>query len=116
MSTPQKSVSAQVLLNAAGVAKQLTDAGGAARAAFAAAGFKVGALIGNNFSITGPASLFDKFFQVKLARTDRGGLQAARDDSSAGEALPVTALPAPLGEQVAAVTFTPPPDFGPTAY
>jgi hypothetical protein len=116
MSTPHKNVSAQVLLSATGAAKQGTDAGRDARAAFAAAGFEVGALVGNNFSITGPTSLFEKFFQVQLARTHRGGLQGVRDDGSACEELPTVALPAPLREQVAAVTFTPPPDFGPTAY
>jgi hypothetical protein len=67
---------------------------------FAALGFRVGPLVGNNFSITAPAATFEQVFQGAAGQT---GLE-----------LPLEALPASVQPAVQAVTFTPPPAFGPT--
>jgi hypothetical protein len=88
-----------------------------ARRAFAAAGFEVTEVVGNSFSITAPASVFEKAFKVKLRREEGKGVTAQADaDADAGYEIPANKLPASLARHVAAVTFTPPPDFGPTNY
>ncbi len=89
----------------------------AARKGFAAAGFEVSNPVGMSFSITGPAGLFEKVFKVKLVADDRGGIKVT--DGKGGDQtyeLPVESLSNDLRQSVAAVTFSPPPDFGPTSY
>lgn len=87
----------------------------AARRAYAEAGFEVGAVVGNSFSITAPATTFEKVFKVKTSRDEAEGVKArgASGGAEAGYELPLDKLPAGLARGVAAVTFTPPPDFGP---
>ena len=75
------------------------------RKRYARAGFEVGPLVGISFSITAPASAFEKVFKTRIREAGKGDLE-----------LPKKALPRELAEDVAAVTFTPPPDFGPTSY
>jgi hypothetical protein len=89
----------------------------AAAAGFRAAGFEVGDMVGNSFSITAPKSTFEKFFKIELEQKDSGEVQlaSAPDDGGAHE-LPLKALPPDLSQLVAAVTFSPPPDFGPSSY
>ena len=82
--------------------------------AFRQSGFEVGTMVGNSFSITAPATTFERFFGVRLAQTERGGLQALGEHG--GDLLPVDGLPEPIVRRVAAVTFVPPPAFGPTGY
>ncbi len=77
---------------------------------FRESGFQVGSAVGNSFSITAPAGTFRRVFGVPVHRTDRGGL-AGPD----GETLRLDDLPAALSGLLAAVTFVPPPDFGPTS-
>lgn len=72
-------------------------------AAFSKAGLEIGAVVGLGFSITGPRSTFDRVF----------GTQSAGE--SPGE-LPLDRLPARVRRGVSAVTFPPPPDFGPGSY
>jgi hypothetical protein len=93
------------------------DTVAAAAAGFQRAGFEVGNMVGNSFSITAPRSTFEKFFKIKLQAKDRGGLQvAASSDTPESYELPMKALPKDLAQHVAAMTFSPPPDFGPTSY
>lgn len=87
-----------------------------AQRAFTEAGFEVGEPGGMSFSITAPARTFEKVFKVKLARTDRGGVQASVQGGAQSYELPVTALSRELAKDVAAATFSKPPDFGPTDY
>jgi hypothetical protein len=111
-SQDQEIVSAQAVLNKTGA----SDSAQSARTSFADAGFEVGALVGNSFSITGPLALFEQVFKTQLRRTERGGLQSAQKKGAASEELPISALPAALRKQLATVTFTRPPDFGPTYF
>lgn len=74
-------------------------------------GFEVGSAVGNNFSITAPAGTFERVFGAPVHRTERGGL-AGPD----GETLRLDELPDSLSGLLAAVTFVPPPDFGPTSF
>lgn len=93
-----------------------SEAAAQARAAFSAAGFEVGPLVANNFSITAPAAAFERVFQTKLRYNARGALQNVLADDSAQAELPLKKLPVALSRHVAAVTFTPPPDFGPQRF
>lgn len=74
-------------------------------------GFKVGKCVGNSFSITGPARLFESSFQTKLQEDPKAGLTFDGDSHE----LPKSKIPSALRGEIAAVTFTPPPDFGPGA-
>ena len=129
-SKEQEIVSAQVmLLSASGKAPDANltaetihqyapspEAAARARAAFAAAGFDVGPLVLNNFSITAPITTFERVFQTKLRWATRGAIQSIREDGSARIELPLEKLSSELSGHIAAITFTPPPDFGPTQF
>ena len=122
---PEKTVSAQVVLAAAGgehpgprtritsanIAEWTPSAETIVRVSgeLRDAGFEVGGCVGNSISITGAVRLFESCFHTKL-REVGGGAQF--DD---GSELAAQKIPAALRAQIAAVTFTPPPDFGPGA-
>ena len=93
------------------------DTVAAAQKAFAGAGFDVSNAVGISFSITAPASTFEKVFKINLRPDNRGGVKvtAAKGRDESYE-LPVKALPEELAQYVAVATFSPPPDFGPTNY
>ena len=129
---PGEVLSAQVVLRGHGGASPSGDAvitaqtiddfrpdADAARAIaheFAARGFEVGSLVGNSFSITGPANLFERTFGAKLRKSKRAGMQVQSEGAVLGEELPLTRLDPSARDWIAAVTFTPPPDFGPTNF
>jgi hypothetical protein len=102
-------------VTAATIARHLPspDAASQVQSWFRAHGFDVGSLVGNSFSITGTNGTFEKTFKVPLRRSQGKGVGGSR---SADYELPVSALPSPVRAPVAAVTFTPPPDFGPTDF
>lgn len=83
---------------------------------FAAAGFDVGEMVGISFSISATVSTFEQVFETSLRQEERGGVEAVQDDGSGSYELPLDALPESLANLVVAVTFTPPPDFGPTEF
>jgi hypothetical protein len=89
------------------------EAARAALQAFAAAGFQVGPLVGISFSITAPATTFEKFFHTRLPRDERGRIAPGERDAG-GYELPLQSLPPGLADTVEAVAFSPPVDFGPT--
>ena len=72
-------------------------------------GFEVSKCVGNSFAISGNVRLFESCFGTKLRESDGGGVQFAGD----GDELAAERLAATLRDQIAAVTFMPPPDFGP---
>ena len=69
----------------------------------ASAGFVVGTVVGLSFSITARRSLFDSFFGITAAGVEKGEI-------------PLKAIPARLRHRVVAITFSPPPDFGPSRF
>ena len=83
------------------------------RANYSAAGFEVGPLVANSFSITATRANFERGFGVKLRKTARGGMQWVLPDGSASSELPLAEVDKSLSQHVAAVTFPAPPDFGP---
>jgi hypothetical protein len=87
-----------------------------AKRAFMDAGFEVGNLVGNSFSISAPISRFEKVFHTQLRHQERGGIEVAQASASARYELPLTNLPDHIADVVEAVIFTPPPDFGPTQF
>ena len=102
-------ISAQVILRAQGpmtvatlVANQPPEAAvQAVRGVFHQAGFALGPYVGISFSISGPASLFESYFRIRLATLQSGEL-------------PLGVLPPLVAGVIDAVAFTPPPDFGPS--
>lgn len=114
-----KSPGGEAAVTAANVREYLPAASSAeeARRAYAEAGFEVTEVVGNSFSITAPASVFEKTFKVKLRSEENMGVTVQADaGGDAGYEIPAAKLPAHLARHVAAVTFSPPPDFGPTNY
>jgi hypothetical protein len=123
---PENIVSAQVVLVAAGGARpnsqtRITSENihewtpssetiGRVSAGLREMGFKVGETVGHSLSITGPARLFESSFRTKLSKKGKG-VQFAGD----GYELAAKKIPSALRDQIAAITFTPPPDFGPDA-
>lgn len=84
----------------------------AARAAFRAAGFDAGEVLGISFSITGPLALFERFFGTKLRVDERGAVATVGAEAPAGGLeLPLDRLPTALAARVTAVAFTPPADL-----
>ena len=83
---------------------------------FRALGFEVGGMAGISFSITAPVGTFQEVFKARLQRSAAGGIQCLGDQGAAGWELPLGSLPQELARLLQAVTFTPPPDFGPTSY
>ncbi len=82
--------------------------------AIAAAGFEVTPVYGNSFSITAPIATFEQFFQTRLRVGQRGDVQAMSGREKASYELPLEAIPSAMKGLIDAVTFTPPPEFGPT--
>ncbi len=82
----------------------------AARAAFAAAGFDCGPLVGISFSITAERALFEQFFGATLRGSPKGGDRVVRGGAG-GLELPLGSLPSALRERLVAVTFSPPADL-----
>lgn len=94
---------------------------------FQQAGFETGPVVGNNLAITAPAHTFEHYFQAPQlpdspiapssptgSGTDAPGTQTKR--GAQDWELPLQHLPDALKPHIEAVTFTPPPDFGPTSY
>lgn len=121
-------VSAQVLLRPAGggrapeivtstnVHESLPSRENVASASrhFADAGFSIGSAVANSFSITGRVPDFEKAFGVTLRSRPGGGVEAVDKSGAGGLELPLGRLPPGIARMIEAITFTPPPDFGPT--
>jgi hypothetical protein len=83
---------------------------------FRAAGFETGPVVGNSLAITAPVRAFEAVFKTRLRQREGGGIESVARDGSASLELPRSALPRALAALLTAVTFTPPPDFGPTDF
>jgi subtilase family serine protease len=93
-----------------------TEAVSSATVSFRSAGFQVGQMVGNSFSITAPADTFEKVFHAHLERHKSRGVEVVKGGGSASYELPLDALPKSLSTFIETVTFTPPPEFGPTNF
>lgn len=87
-----------------------------AQTQFHTLGFQVSPLVGISFSITAAQSVFERTFRVTLQRNERGGVEVVNKNRSAGYELPLNKLPRELQGLISAVTFSPPPDFGPQEF
>ena len=87
-----------------------------ATTAFANAGFEVGRMVGISFSITAPLSTFQEVFNIHLRETEDAGIEVINNDGSGCYELPLDELPESIANYVENVTFTLPPDFGPTEF
>lgn len=105
----ERLISAQVVLKATSTKDSQEKAVGE----FARAGFTVGKLYADSFAITAPAHAFESYFKIKIESSPKGGTQVISRGKSASFNLPVKALPANMANQVKAIIFTRPPDFGP---
>lgn len=83
--------------------------------AFRQAGFEVGTLVGDTFSITAPRQLFEKVFHTSLV--ERAGSIVTKGHAAADPtALPTKGLTEDLRKRVAVASFSAPLSFGPTNY
>lgn len=80
---------------------------------FQQAGFRVGPLMANSFSITAPMALFEHFLGVTLEVTPEGNVQVAGQSGPARFELPLDRLSPAIVEGIQSIVFTPMPDFGP---
>ena len=129
---PDQIVSAQVLLRAASgkqpaASSRITSENikewmpsgetvARVREMFRRLGFEIGEPVGNSLSITGPVNLFESVFKTRLQESKGGGIGFAASDRASDYALATEKIPSSLREDIAAITFTPPPDFGPTNF
>jgi subtilase family serine protease len=81
------------------------------RAHFESLGFEVGALVGNSFSITATRKNFEQHFHTKILHSNQ---HASLEDGSLE--LPVAGLSDEVKATINAVSFSAPPDFGPTNF
>jgi hypothetical protein len=72
-----------------------------------ASGFTVGALVANNFSLTGPVSVFETHFGIVHVSDARAGTESA---------LPLSALPPAAQTAIEAIVVPRRPDFGPRSF
>jgi len=111
-----KSFNGQTAITSENIADYLpsTELVEKARRTFTELGFEVSEPAGLGFSITAAASVFKKVFKIKTTSDERGGIKAVSATGAEGSyELPLKALPRELAQLVSAVTFSPPPDFGP---
>ena len=83
------------------------------RSWFEWAGFGAGIVVGVGFSASASIDVFERVFGVKLERWDAVGVRLAASGASDRYVLPLDQLPSEVWAAVLAVTFEPPPEFGP---
>lgn len=84
----------------------------ATRRHFQQAGFEVGEVVGNSFSITAPAATFHQALGARVRHHDG----AVTLDGTDSRDVPLRDLPDDVRHHVSAITLPEPPDFGPTSY
>ncbi len=68
---------------------------------------------GISFTISGPKSVFEQTFGARLKVSCHDGATSVTSEAGTLE-LPLDRIPAKVKDVIEAVTFTPPPDYGPT--
>lgn len=84
--------------------------------AFRVLGFEVADPVGISFSISGPVHLFESVFKTHLRRLTSGAIQFSTGGQDSSYELDREKIPRDLRKYVSAITFTPPPAFGPKDY
>ena len=87
-----------------------------AQAFFASQGFVAGEAVGISFSITAPVATFVRQFGGVLCRCADGGIKQFVVGAEGSYELSLAFLPENIREIIVAVTFTPPPAFGPIVF
>ena len=77
-------------------------------------GFDVGGMYGISISITAPKEVFEKFLEVNIFREKDGSYGFVSKGKKLGKELNNELLPDIIKDKVQEITFTKPPDFGPT--
>ena len=100
-----KDSSRGLTITSANIAELAPDAGTAQTIArhFRENGFQLGDIVGTSFSITAPASAFERMFGTRM-------------DKRRELTLPLKSIDPKVAGEIEEVTFTPPPDFGPKSY
>lgn len=80
--------------------------------AFRSMGFQTGPLVGPSFSITASVERFETAFKLNLRRSEKGGIESDRGSLE----LTLEHLSNDLRNIIQTVTFSTPPDFGPTEF
>ena len=76
-------------------------------------GFESSQLRGISFTIVALQSVFERTFGTRLTVTRHDGATSVTSEAGTLE-LPLAQIPAEVAAVIEAVTFTPPPDYGPT--
>jgi hypothetical protein len=102
-------------ITSANVAAYLPESAAVAAATdfFRDRGFEVSEPRGISFTITGPQSVFERTFGTSLAVIRQDGVTSVTGEPGTLE-LPLGQIPSKVRDVIEAVTFTPPPDYGPT--
>jgi hypothetical protein len=87
------------------------DSAAAAAAFFQSAGFHIGPTVGNNFSITAPAALFESIFGAILRHNSDGTISSMAGDGSSAFELPLSSLPPSVAKLLEYATFTSPAEL-----
>ena len=106
-------ISAQVILNPKDrISEQDAQA---CEKFFREEGFELGNRFADSFAITAPVDKFEKVFACHII-SDEHGTHLDSGTEKIDYELPLSQLSNGLQEYIKAVTFTPPPDFGPENY
>jgi len=101
-----KLISAQVVIGSAADATAVMEE-------FKRAGFEVGPLFGNSFSITAEASKFESYFNATLELSSREAITVRTKENSIRSDLPLDSVSEGVRDKITAIVFSRPPDFGP---
>jgi subtilase family serine protease len=79
-------------------------------------GFEVFPLGGISLTIAGTIEQFSELFDTNIVVDEAKGVLGIHESEESSHLLPLAQLPKYIQEQIVAVTFVPPPDFGPTNF
>jgi subtilase family serine protease len=77
-------------------------------------GFDVGRMYGISISITAPKEVFEKFLDIIIFKEKDGSYGFVSKGKKLGKELTNELLPVIIKDKVQEITFSEPPDFGPT--
>jgi hypothetical protein len=81
---------------------------------FERAGFKVGPLFANNFSISADSSRFESYFNATFESSSKEGITVKTNEGSVRSDVPLESVSPTVRDNIEAIVFSKPPDFGPS--